>query len=494
MKRLYVFTISFLLSIIVINAQNETDALRYAQIFPTGTARSSGMGGAFSAFGADFSTLSINPAGIGVYRSSEFTVTPSMDYSLTSSQYLGQKSNDNTSAFYLGNLGFVYSHLTGKKQGLVGINFGLGYNREKNFNNSLIMSGVNQNSSLLDDFAYRADGTESDNLYEFEEGLAWDIYMIDTVNGQPLNYETVYSMWGDNPSSTYGQAQRRILETTGGIGEYVFSLGFNLGNMLYLGGTFGIHSLKYNQHMTHHEEDETGNIQEFDYFTLDEWLNVSGTAYSFKLGILLKPIQLLRIGAAVHFPYSYKIDENYSTYMKGGFDTPVDGVYEYESESPMLDYRYGLETPLKAVGNVGIQIAKFALIGVDVEYVDYTSMKLKNGSDGYDFYDENQSIDNAYRSVLNFRAGAEFRFWMMKFRVGAAYYESPYVDTEINSDANYINLTGGLGFRDEHFFFDLAYIYSQHKDRYIMYQYPPAEAAVIDFSKHNLMATIGFRF
>jgi hypothetical protein len=210
----------------VLKAQNETDALRYAQIFPMGTARSAGMGGAFGAFGADFSTLSINPAGIGFYRASEFAVTPSMDYSMTSSQYLGQKSDDNTSAFFLGNLGFVYSHLTGKQKGLVAINFGIGYNREKNFSNSVIMQGVNNNSSLLDNFANNADGTTSDDLYAFEEALAWDVYMIDTVNGQPLNYQTVFSMWGDNPGSTYGQMQRRILETSCGIGEYVFSLGY----------------------------------------------------------------------------------------------------------------------------------------------------------------------------------------------------------------------------------------------------------------------------
>lgn len=494
MKRLTVFTISIFLSLMVLNAQDETDALRYAQIFPMGTARSAGMGGAFGAFGADFSTLSINPAGIGVYRASEFSVTPSMDYSMTSSQYLGQKSDDNTSAFFLGNLGFVYSHLTRKQKGLVAINFGIGYNREKNFSNSVIMQGVNNNSSLLDNFANNADGTASEDLYPFEEALAWDIYMIDTVNGQPKNYETVFSMWGDNPGSTYGQTQRRILETSGGIGEYVFSLGFNLGNMLYFGGTFGIHSLNYNQHMKHYEKDENGTIQEFDYFTFDEWLNASGTAYSFKLGLLIKPVQILRIGAAVHFPYSYKLKENYNTYMKGGFDTPVDGITEYESESPLSDYRYGLSTPLKAVGNVGIQIAKFALIGVDVEYVDYTTMKLKNGSDGYDFFDENENIKNAYKSVLNFRAGAEFRFWMMKFRAGAAYYDSPFVESEINRDAHYLNLTAGLGFRDNHFFFDLAYVYSQHQENYIMYQMPPAEPVLNDFYKHNLMATIGYRF
>ena len=80
MKRLYILTISFFLSLLISNAQNETDALRFSQTFPGGTARTIGMSGAFGAFGGDFSTLSINPAGIGVYRSSEFSITPAMNY------------------------------------------------------------------------------------------------------------------------------------------------------------------------------------------------------------------------------------------------------------------------------------------------------------------------------------------------------------------------------------------------------------------------------
>ena len=62
MKRLSIIMFSLLVTFIL-NAQNETDALRYSQIFPAGSARFAGLGGAFGAIGADFSTLSFNPAG-----------------------------------------------------------------------------------------------------------------------------------------------------------------------------------------------------------------------------------------------------------------------------------------------------------------------------------------------------------------------------------------------------------------------------------------------
>ena len=44
--------------------QDETDAFRYSQLIPTGTARFSSLAGSMGGFGADFSCLSSNPAGI----------------------------------------------------------------------------------------------------------------------------------------------------------------------------------------------------------------------------------------------------------------------------------------------------------------------------------------------------------------------------------------------------------------------------------------------
>ena len=47
-------------------SQNEVDALRYSQLNLSGTARFTSMGGAFGALGGDMSSMTVNPAGIGV--------------------------------------------------------------------------------------------------------------------------------------------------------------------------------------------------------------------------------------------------------------------------------------------------------------------------------------------------------------------------------------------------------------------------------------------
>lgn len=73
MKR-FILVIGFVCSFSIWSiAQNEEDVLRYSQIEFSGTARYVGLGGAYGAIGADFSSLSSNPAGIGVYKRSEFT-------------------------------------------------------------------------------------------------------------------------------------------------------------------------------------------------------------------------------------------------------------------------------------------------------------------------------------------------------------------------------------------------------------------------------------
>ena len=64
----------------VMMAQSAVDAYQLAQPDLNGTARFSAMAGAFGALGGDLSTLNQNPAGIGVYRSSEIGFTLDLDF------------------------------------------------------------------------------------------------------------------------------------------------------------------------------------------------------------------------------------------------------------------------------------------------------------------------------------------------------------------------------------------------------------------------------
>ena len=79
MKRIFLLTTA-LFFINFMNAQTLADAVRFSVFDVNSTARSVGVGGGLSALGGDFSTLSVNPAGLALYRGREFTFTPSLTF------------------------------------------------------------------------------------------------------------------------------------------------------------------------------------------------------------------------------------------------------------------------------------------------------------------------------------------------------------------------------------------------------------------------------
>ena len=110
-----------------VKSQNVDDALRYSQIFYGGTARFMSMGGAFTALGGDISSISQNPAGIGVFRSSEITLTPQLYHINTSSNFYGI-SNDYLYNFNLNQAGIVNSFISNNKEtGLISLNMGYSF-------------------------------------------------------------------------------------------------------------------------------------------------------------------------------------------------------------------------------------------------------------------------------------------------------------------------------------------------------------------------------
>src|SRR5690554_8091036 len=97
-----IFGFLFLFSSLIV-AQGEIDALRFSREDLYGTARAMSMGGAFGALGGDMTGVSINPAGIAVYRSSEVVGTLNLSR-------VGSSVGDydaNKTRFELDNLGFV---------------------------------------------------------------------------------------------------------------------------------------------------------------------------------------------------------------------------------------------------------------------------------------------------------------------------------------------------------------------------------------------------
>ena len=133
------------------NAQNETDVVRYLNNSPFGTARVSSMAGSFGALGGDVTTALINPAGIGIYRRRELSLTPGFSFNNVISNSEGESELSTKNKFIFSNAGFVSSNSSNSNKDFY-FNFSLGYNKTLDFNRSSAVSFYNYESSMLFSF------------------------------------------------------------------------------------------------------------------------------------------------------------------------------------------------------------------------------------------------------------------------------------------------------------------------------------------------------
>jgi hypothetical protein len=487
--RLTLATIMILALLSQAEAQNPDDALRYSQQFYSGTARFSAMGGAFTALGGDLSAIGLNPAATGVFRRSEFSFTPHSGYTNTLTRFTST-SDDIRYNFSIGQFGFIMPITEkGSESGLVSANFGYSYNQNNNFNTNTVIRGVNSTSSMADYWASSSNGTLYTNL-SGSQALAYDAWLIDTITGTgAMQYGTVFSRYGDQ-ASTYGQDVRRVISNEGSSGEHSFSLGANFNNNLFVGATLGISRFNYTGHYEHLETDRQNTIFDFNSFSYVDHFEAAGTGFNLKAGLIYIPVDFLRLGAAIHSPTIYKVREYYYDNLTSTFD---DGS-RYEFSSDAFRFNYRLTTPFRAMAGAAVQIQKFALLSFDYEYLDYSITRFSNASDGYDYYNENQSIKDIYKSAHNFRAGAEYRLGSLYLRGGYGYYGKAFNAAEANSDKFHSVISAGLGIRQSNFFFDMGFSKLQSSEKYFMYNHENVDPVIIETARINIQATIGFRF
>lgn len=464
-----------LLGALGLSAQNEQDALRYSFIQTGGTTRSISMGGAFGAVGGDFSSLSINPAGLGIYRKGEMAFSGSLISDKTTARYLNETTHELGYSLKGNHFGFVVPlSLRERGSGISGVNLAFGYNKLADFGQNMTMRGINRTNSLVDEFVYSAN--HNNNWDPFSDGLAWETYLID--------YDSLAGVYySDFDGGNYGQTQRRSVDIGGDLGEYTLSLSTNLSHRLYIGATLGIQRAKYNETWEHTEADPTNIIYFFDDFTFRNTLAVYGTGYNLKLGILARPLDFLRIGAALHTPTFFTFNDDFTASMETNLES---GNYHYEAEG---EFDYKITTPFRAIGSIALILSQYGLVSLDYEYVDYASARLS--SSDYDFFNENDAVSTRYKAASNIRVGVEGHLANYFVRGGFGFYGSPYVSGEANANNNMTIWSAGLGYRDERVSIDLGYALAKWDQVYFLYG---SNQSDMENSKGRLSMTVGFRF
>lgn len=519
--RMRVLTTALLTCLVAASAtaQNEVDALRYMTYGLSGTARSIGAGGAFSAVGADFSATTLNPAGLALYRRSDLMFTPRLLFAGSTAEYMGTEQSDSKSKFGFANVGYVAASRISKwnpetlareeaAKGLKSYAISIGFNQVANYTRQTSISAYNTDNSIADYFAGLASGRPINTVF-LETGLAGA-----AVNAGLIDTSGVDGIYV--PAPLGGDVQQDIvLLESGRTNEWSFGLSGNIDDRIYVGATVGIQDLKYTQEL-YHDERDINNVHRsyandstpFDALSYTNIFDTRGTGINLKVGVIFRPSDLLRLGISFASPTYIAMTDDYVYEITGNFDqNPTDYGLAEQSGT----FTYSLTTPYKVTAGAVLMLQKSGFLSADVEYLDYAgaSYDKRGAGNTYNFITENQSMRQLFGSAVNVRVGGELRFGQGRARLGYArngqILKSEYRDyidytsgnTESLPGARHI-FTGGLGIKQETFYLDIAYAQELSADRRLYYavQDPNAYSPELirKLTTGNFYMTIGFTF
>lgn len=506
------------------SAQSAIDALAVGQSDFRGTARFMSMGGAFTALGGDLSTLNQNPAGIGLYRSSEIGATLDirhLNFKANSDVLQGLDPSWSQTKVACNNFGYIGS--TRLDGALKTFNWGVTYNRAATFDRVGRGYVGRTNTSLTNYIAYFTEGTPSsvmdfgetynpylDSDADWLSTLAYNSYMINGIGND--RYAGLYQQ-GTTGDALFTYHDR------GGIDEYNISFGGNVENVVYWGLSVGITDLDYSRTSYYSESMADARIHNVQGggtangsagFHMYNRKYIKGSGANIKLGVIVKPINELRIGFAVHTPTWYSFRQGYDAsvdYAYTNYSLP-EGQYnpltnmgagqepEY-TENAFFNWHYS--SPWKLMVGVAGVIGNKAIVSLDYQYEGFNNMSISTPT-WYNDYGEvgdykansqlNNDIKNYFKGTNTIRLGVEYRI-TPQFSVRAGYNVSTsnvkdqaangaasgnsFIVGTSGTDPSYLfdnttyHITCGLGYKYKAWYIDAAYVYRHRQTTYHAY-------------------------
>ena len=529
-------------------AQSSIDALTLSDTELRGTSRFMSMAGAFTALGGDLSTLTQNPAGIGVYRGSDVALTLDLSFLSNKSSNIPGGATMNNTNFDANTIGYVGTMNFGSNSVMSTFSWGVSYNRLKSFTRNYRGSGIPLQTSMSNYIALMSDGIDPENMISksgydpyqdsqinwmnilaFNGAITTPTIVTDNAGkGTDIYYDGLFQY--DVPAqdgkpaipATTGTAGFNVRER-GYADEYNIAFGGNLANVVQWGLDLGITDLTHEQWTSYDEALQGANIRAGNEYydvieegdcdwQIDNWKKTTGTGFNLKFGLILKPVQELRIGVAVHTPTWYSMTTSYNANLTYGGSNRV----QRDRGTNTAVYDWNLRTPWKLMFGLAGVIGGRGIISADYEYSAYDKMHT---SDSYgDFDDYNDDIATYFRATNTLRLGAEFRVTpQFSLRLGYSYassnVKSDAADNNLeiytsgtnlgytfNQSSNYV--TAGLGYRTGGFYVDLAYVNRQRTSTYHCFTpfqdydglWTLAPQAKIKENANQLALTVGYKF
>lgn len=543
----YVIAISMLIALPV-TAQETYENANIVTEDLNGTARYVGMGGAMDALGADLSTIASNPAGLGLFRSSQIAATAG----LSTQPNVQDFHNSSKTHANFDQIGFVWSS---KESSNSFINVAFNYHKSRDFNYILSAS-----QDILNNYASQntlsfikavgdvdASGWSTIAVNKNRDGYAGDFYWTSQIDN--LYYNT-FIMGDGGAGFNMANGYNMNRASKGYIGEYDFGISGNINDRIYLGLTVGLQDVHYKGYSEYTEslvgivaDGLTGSIGNI---TVSDERKITGTGYNFRLGAIFRPIEdsAFRIGISFASPTFYDLTTSNYTYLINN-SSEKSAPYPNYKTSDSYDFR--LYSPVKLGLSFGHTIGNYLALGAVYEYADYgaTNPRVKEGDyyDGYwgTYYSDSsrdgvmkQHTEETLKGVSTLKLGLEYKpAPEVALRLGYNYvspmynsngFKDVYLDSygvNVASATDYTNwkatnrLTLGLGYNYGKFFADLAYQYSTQKGDF----YPFMDAFVddckgfdekgqlivdpvdnyatkteVENSRHQFLLTLGYRF
>ncbi|MDR2287387.1 MAG: outer membrane protein transport protein [Prevotellaceae bacterium] len=447
-----------------------------------GTARFAAMGGAFGALGGDISSIGVNPAGLAVFRKSHVSFTSSLNNIYNNSSVAGIQTDNSRIRAGISSLGAV---IVVENQDMIKWNIGISYLKKTNFNRRTAVKSIFNDLSIIDYFSEKANDDKDffapsyissyEAFYDYNP-LDWDVVMAygtylidwDKEKGKYVN------VLDKNDRGVYQQINSL---TKGSSGETTIDIGVNCNDKFFAGILLGMTTLNYGREVVYREYAHEDNISDFDRLTYNTNLKIRGLGLNYKIGVIYKPVQTVRLGLAFHspdylmYPYStQEEDSDYPSAMDNLYSASMEVKYKSEN-APLLsgsggDYYLFVErikTPYKATGSLAFVFGQFGLVSMDCEYVDYSRIKL-TGYDPTNIF--NSDIKLFFKNTVNLRFGAEI--WMKNFALRAGYRFNQSPDKEY--DLSRRTYSAGIGWRFKQFNVDMAYIQTNTVDYYTHYK------------------------
>ena len=528
---------------LLINAQDAFDVLQMSQTELRGTSRFQSMAGAFGALGGDLSTLTQNPAGIGVYRSSDLGVTLSLDFNSTKAGI----NKLNETKFNVNNVGYVGA-IRLNSESVPNLNFGFTYNRIQSFNRHYVGGVANIPTSMsnfvADEFVNMPGFRDADLYWDedynpyFDGYAPWAAVTMFDMTTQNGGYVGIINSNGDYMQGLFGDGTAAdayySVDESGHADEYNIAFGGNIANKLYFGLDFGILDLDFKSTQTYEEEMDNPYVMadDIDLFEspivsdntyakwgLTNYLHSEGTGVNFKFGLIWKPIQALRIGAAFHTPTYYDMRDTYLVSAKLHAYQDDELLYR-ASKSSNDGYRYSgtytIKTPWHFMGSVAGVIGTNGILSLDYEYVANETMRIGDDRNN-DYPDVTDNVKAYFKPSHIIRVGGEYRV-TPSFSLRAGYsYKTTQVENVVDEyeyniatvgtnpayqyDNAVHNITAGIGYRYQKFYADLAYVHKMRKSVYNAfspindnYGYEPNVSADVTDHNNRISLTLGMRF